>query len=172
MISKETRTIEVIRRSPIDRASALLTIVSDQEVANEITDAVMSHDELRYPGPLECFPWPATGQGEDLTGKVFGRLTVIGYRPLKAHRPEEHESRSKPPKRQALWVCRCTCGWYVRRTTRFLRRPDDLLQGPKMCNTCDFEWAKMNGLKPSKIECEQILNEKRSSRAMDTLSGQ
>lgn len=41
----------------------------------------------------------------DLTGRVFGRLTVIGYGALGNRR----------------WVCRCTCGMYVMRSSKAVK---------------------------------------------------
>lgn len=41
------------------------------------------------------------GYKEDLTGKVFGRLTVIEY-------VTEYPNKNK--RNEAMWRCRCECG--------------------------------------------------------------
>lgn len=45
----------------------------------------------------------------DFTGKVFGRLTVVGV------------LAGKNDKRPASWVCRCKCGGFCSRTAKALK---------------------------------------------------
>lgn len=60
----------------------------------------------------------------DLTGKVFGRLTVMGLA----------VSNSK---KTASWVCRCTCGMYAKAKKKSLlnSRPSG---GAHMCGSCSY----------------------------------
>ena len=56
----------------------------------------------------------------DLTGHVFGRLTVMGM------------LRDNPTKKAALWVCRCTCGKYVGKRAKAIK------SGARdRCDSCD-----------------------------------
>lgn len=67
--------------------------------------------------------------GIDLTGHVWGRLTVIGLADL----PDRKKSDKS---RKAAWVVRCTCGTYEMRTARALRDPKYLSRA--MCSECDY----------------------------------
>ncbi len=58
----------------------------------------------------------------DLTGKVFGRLTVIG-------RSEKRSTRGK--RTTPLWECRCECGNITYKATDTLTNPDE-----SMCQAC------------------------------------
>ena len=51
---------------------------------------------------------------KDLTGKKFGRLTVI--------RQNGFTSPNKYGQRYAIWHCKCDCGNYIERTTDVLKR--------------------------------------------------
>ena len=71
---------------------------------------------------------------EDFTGRVFGRLTVIG--------------RSKDTwvkDRKVRWIVRCACGFYERMRSRVLRslRPDD-----HMCSSCKLLEQRKRGFGP------------------------
>lgn len=58
----------------------------------------------------------------DLTGKVFGRLTVLG-------RSEKRGARGQ--RTAPLWECRCECGSITYKATDTLTNPDE-----SMCVTC------------------------------------
>lgn len=61
---------------------------------------------------------------KDLTGTVFGRLTVVGF-------SATHNRR---------WVCRCACGNYVLRTSKAVKKG-----AGAMCEHCSmFQQAKRN----------------------------
>ena len=64
---------------------------------------------------------------EDLTGRRFGRLEVIGAA-VKA-------PGSKAP---GLWVCRCVCGNFVQRRARAVRNPTNSSDGCERCRQMDF----------------------------------
>lgn len=78
---------------------------------------------------------------EDLTGRAFGRFTVIGL--LDA--PPEEKSSKKP--RQ--WVVRCACGDYETRTARAIRNPNNAHDACDYClhlqNLRNRETAKARG---------------------------
>ena len=63
----------------------------------------------------------------DLTGQVFGRLTVLGRSEKRGHRG----ARTTP-----LWECRCTCGNITYRATDSLKR-----EGHRMCEDCRAAFA-------------------------------
>ena len=54
------------------------------------------------------------GKFKDLSGKKFGRLTVI--------RQNGFTNPNKYGQRHAIWYCKCDCGNYVERTTDVLKR--------------------------------------------------
>ncbi len=58
----------------------------------------------------------------DLTGQVFGKLTVIG-------RSEKRNSRGK--RTTPMWECRCECGNITYKATDTLTNPDE-----SMCQEC------------------------------------
>lgn len=63
----------------------------------------------------------------DLTGRVFGRLTVLG-------RSEKRSPRGK--RTTPLWECRCTCGAITYKATDTLTNPDE-----SMCAACAAQYA-------------------------------
>ena len=63
----------------------------------------------------------------DLTGKVFGKLTVIG-------RSDKRNSRGK--RTTPMWECRCECGAITYKATDTLTNPDK-----SMCNECAGKYA-------------------------------
>ena len=63
----------------------------------------------------------------DLTGKVFGRLTVIG-------RSEKRNPRGK--RTTPMWECRCECGNITYKATDTLTNPDE-----SMCQECQGIYA-------------------------------
>ena len=63
----------------------------------------------------------------DLTGKVFGKLTVIG-------RSDKRNSRGK--RTTPMWECRCECSAITYKATDTLTNPDK-----SMCNECAGKYA-------------------------------
>lgn len=63
----------------------------------------------------------------DLTGKVFGKLTVLG-------RSDKRNSRGK--RTTPMWECRCECGAITYKATDTLTNPD-----MSMCNECAGKYA-------------------------------
>lgn len=63
----------------------------------------------------------------DLTGQVFGQLTVLGRSEKRGNRG----ARTTP-----LWECRCTCGNITYRATDSLKR-----EGHRMCEDCRAAFA-------------------------------
>ena len=63
----------------------------------------------------------------DLTGKMFGKLTVIG-------RSDKRNSRGK--RTTPMWECRCECGAITYKATDTLTNPDK-----SMCNECAGKYA-------------------------------
>lgn len=63
----------------------------------------------------------------DLTGQIFGQLTVLG-------RSEKRGSRGK--RTTPMWECRCTCGAVTYKSTDMLRNPDE-----SMCAACAAKYA-------------------------------
>lgn len=63
----------------------------------------------------------------DLTGQVFGRLTVLG-------RSEKRNSRGA--RTTPMWECRCECGAITYKATDTLTNPDE-----SMCQSCQGIYA-------------------------------
>ena len=63
----------------------------------------------------------------DLTGKIFGRLTVLG-------RSEKRNSRGA--RTTPMWECRCECGAITYKATDTLTNPDE-----SMCKACQGIYA-------------------------------
>lgn len=70
--------------------------------------------------PLSAEPLatrPAPADGEDLTSRQVGELTVVGY------------ARSYP----RCWVVQCSCGSYTTRTSKAIRNPSN---AGDRCDAC------------------------------------
>ena len=63
----------------------------------------------------------------DLTGKVFGRLTVVG----RSDKRNPRGARTTP-----MWECRCECGNITYKATDTLTNPDE-----SMCQDCQGKFA-------------------------------
>lgn len=78
--------------------------------------------EILSHAPLPMRPWLRSMEtcagARDLTGRVYGSLTVVGL--------------SVRPKR---WVCRCSCGYYTHRTTKALKNPANFRTA---CDRCMY----------------------------------
>ncbi|MBQ8742212.1 MAG: hypothetical protein IJZ03_02440 [Clostridia bacterium] len=66
----------------------------------------------------------------DLTGKVFGRLTVLG----RSDKRNPRGSRTTP-----MWECRCECGAITYKATDTLKNKDE-----SMCQACQGAYASQN----------------------------
>lgn len=81
-------------------------------------DHIVSYTNLKNGHVTSC----GCKKAHDLTGKVFGKLTVL-YRSDKKHKKGNHE--------YPLWVCQCECGEIV------LRMSDSLTnKKERMCTNC------------------------------------
>lgn len=101
----------------------------------------------------ECFEGPpkmrlpVPSHVDDLTGRIFDRLTVVG---LLAKRGKER------------WVVRCTCGLYaVRYRATLLKQTDE----PKRCRRCVEEAKSLRGRK--KAEKRMLHNLRKQREATD-----
>jgi len=73
----------------------------------------MSHDR---DSPIEIKRprlWPKNHSFEDLSGRRFGQLAVLGY---------YGSDPDVAPSKAAFWVVRCSCGTYTLRTTRTIKK--------------------------------------------------
>lgn len=110
----ESLTAKIPRmHSPVNRQAAAVIGSGNQYKEPEYKAA------LHSAGPLPTRSWPVTSRSEDdLTGKRYGRFTVIGL---------YTETQS--------WVVRCDCGIYTTRKSKALK---SALGGPNMmCARCD-----------------------------------
>ena len=74
-----------------------------------------------WDAPPQTLPMPDAGSFVDLSGKKFGRFTVIGY-------------LGKPnKKKKAKWLVRCSCGDYEARTSVAINNPAN---AGDMCKPC------------------------------------
>lgn len=69
----------------------------------------------------------------DLTGKVFGRLTVLG----RSDKRNSRGARTTP-----MWECRCECGNITYKATDTLTNPEE-----SMCQSCQSLYAAENARK-------------------------
>lgn len=110
--------------SAVDRTAALASLLG---VANAGTstaeELLLSHqkDVARHGGRDGLAGRNGSAQWTDLTGAVIGRLTVVGYLGTLSSRPAC----------TASWLCRCSCGAFVARKTKTLKRSPI-----KMCGGC------------------------------------
>jgi hypothetical protein len=89
---------------PATKSAALVT---GKGTPNYIDDRIKAEKHVYYSDimpEIKRFPGP---KDNDLSGAVFGRLEVVGY----------YGSNGK-----GRWVCRCTCGKYVIRTSTALKK--------------------------------------------------
>lgn len=79
---------------------------------------------------------------DNLTGRVFGRFTVLGLRAC-----------------SSAWVVRCRCGRYTCRRAKSLK--DGVVIAHKMCAACEYHEKRKvggsaKGLKPSSLQIAAI----------------
>jgi hypothetical protein len=65
--------------------------------------------------PSKCVPVPNVPNFVNLTGRKFGRLTVVGY--LGRLNPKNEKKSS--------WLCRCVCGDYATRKAASIKNPNN-----------------------------------------------
>jgi hypothetical protein len=108
--------------SPVNRTAASVTARGEAWSPKIAPTSVMSH------APLPVFPitpvMRSSGDFDDLTGRTFGRLTVVGY-----------GGKGKQRDKGARWVCRCVCGTYTYRYKKRLVNPTG--SQPPMCAECE-----------------------------------
>jgi hypothetical protein len=73
---------------------------------------------------------------KDLTGKKFGRLTVI-----------KENGRTNGKRKLVVWLCRCECGNYVNRTAKALTTSKN-----SGCDNCKFIREDLTGKRYGKIQ--------------------
>lgn len=104
---------------PADAVAARL--VQRETIHNRLeheSGEILSHAPLpmrRWLRSMETCP-----DARNLTGGVYGKLTVIGL-----------------SVRPGRWVCRCSCGYYTHRTTKALKNPHNTQTA---CDRC--MWTK------------------------------
>lgn len=96
-------------QAPINRQAAA-SIGRGREEFPERVEAW--HEHQRVPFPTKALPETIA---EDLTGRIVGRLTVIGLLDQRAHYGR--------PSKGARWVVRCVCGAYELRRSAVLIDP-------------------------------------------------
>jgi hypothetical protein len=80
-----------------------------------------SEKHWKEPRPTYKFiPQLGNPQSVDLTGRKFGRFTVVGYLGSK-----EGASAGAGKNRKGSWLVRCVCGSYEPRTARAIRSPEN-----------------------------------------------
>lgn len=96
---------------PIDRLAALQMAKGEKLLEPELKDAPNILQWRTRPRIK-----PHLGNTPDLTGRVVGRLTVIG--PLAELNTPNHGSK---------WVVRCSCGeWYETRSSKAINNPKNV----------------------------------------------
>ena len=121
---------EIAKRSPINRVAF---DVSSQGTHFSFQPRQLNvvRSDIPLPVTTRCIP----GE-EDFTGRILGRLTVIG-------RSDEPIKNEWFP--HIKWVVRCSCGWYERRRSKVLRemKPQD-----QMCSSCKLLEQRKAGFGP------------------------
>lgn len=106
----ENHTFDGVRRDPINREAAMMFAKGVKQTSRITLEAHW----------VECPPLMnkvkvSHYQPEDFTGKVVGRLTVVGL---------SREKIAQGPR----WIVRCTCGEYEARKSKIVansKNPDD-----------------------------------------------
>lgn len=108
---------DIAARRPLDKTAGL--VVSSPSRLYQWEPNVKPKEEISdVPFPTKQITKSMRSGSEfiDLTGKQIARLTIIGL-------ADETNGR------YGRWVCRCSCGLYVYRTSAALKK----LQDPDMC---------------------------------------
>lgn len=97
--------------------------------------------ETRWDGPPSMVRHVVDDLHPDLTGRVVGRLTVIGKLAWR-------------PNGDTMWVCRCACGIYVGRRSKSLKAGKG-----GQCNECNhtahLRWLSSNNRSREHAESEK-----------------
>ena len=119
---------DIAGRKPVNKTAAL--VVSNGFSYQFNTNPLVPESEV--PHPLrEITETQTKSKGfADLTGLVQGRITVLGL-----------------SEKRRMWACRCSCGVYVLRSSKSLKKNKT---HPDMCNQCDtllerrrhYHWIK------------------------------
>ena len=97
-------------------------------------------------------------KSSDLTGQVFGKLTVLG----RSDKRMPHGPRTYP-----MWECRCECGNITHRITAWIKNPDI-----SMCKACADDYATEHArAKAGFVEGTQLTKLKIKTEKSDNLSG-
>lgn len=97
------------------------------------------------PLPVERFKGP---RKDNLTGKKFGKFTVIGYL-----------GKFNRTRGTGRWLVQCSCGWYEIRAARVLRNTegnDEELRSRTMCHECNFLESIKTDKYRNKVKCGSI----------------
>lgn len=97
--------------------------------------------EMRWDGPPAMVRHVADALHPDLTGRVVGRLTVIGKLAWK-------------PKGDTMWVCRCVCGTYVGRRSKTIKNGKGC-QCNECAHTAQLRWLSSNNRSRENAESEK-----------------
>ena len=98
----------IIHRVPVNKTAALVTGKGVHYTPPK------KHISREDENPIPCKPYPKTSLKEnDITGRIQGRLLVIGIAADQFSRPDSG----------ADWVCRCQCGRYCCRKRKALINP-------------------------------------------------
>lgn len=112
---------EIIKRSAVDATAARVTSSPSNLFRYESKKKIV---QLCSDVPLPTKPITQQmlvgGQFVDLRGELSGRLTVIGL-------------SATTGKTRSAWVCRCSCGNYVHRSSKSLKNKTD---GDDCCEYC------------------------------------
>lgn len=123
------RTKEIVKRRPIDRASAMVT-----SKGVTYTPSFKEGTPTDFETCPEMMPWSKTRNiphADQLTGMVRGRLTVVGKSVIKK-----------------FWVCRCSCGKFTLRSAKAIKNPRNDKDGCRECCQINYlqrqqKWISM-----------------------------
>ena len=111
---------EIAKRNPVDRTAARVTSQGPKWVES-------SAKNDRYFSPVPHPTRPLAWNQQNLAGRTIGTLTVIGLAAWKAANAKATASQ------RTRWVCRCLCGWYVIRSTKAIKNPNN---AEDACDRC------------------------------------
>lgn len=92
------------------------------------------------PPSYKFIPQAGNPQSIDLTGTRFGFFTVIGWMgAIGGSQGRMKKGLGKPPKRQGMWLVRCSCGDYEVRTARAIRNPNNQDDRCAVCRDVQYK---------------------------------
>lgn len=115
-----------MRTTDFDRLATSAPLNTDAAMARDGSsrdhwEAKIPENYARWAAPPEALALFNRVNGEDLTGRRMGRMTVIGY-----HAPGSRGGR---------WLVRCTCGYYELRSAAAIKSDKDE-DGDHCCFEC------------------------------------